>query len=248
MDHRIKLCLLACVGLTPGCFQEFESRAASGGSLLPDATAVDEASSPCPPGSNPETSDLDPSGGTILCSDPSSPIDTPTLITRLPVLLQDGGTSMDVCDSIRPAAMAIRTTFCSPCHAPPNQISGGFNYVLDDQKLITSHSVTKVDANNQYLRMIIPGNPDSSWVYMRIQQGLAATPGVGMPPILQGVPTSAQPRRPTGADLSFLRSWILSCLGSDPLSDGGPASDAAAADGGDAAPGEGGSNDASSGI
>src|SRR5215472_9590493 len=139
MDYRIALCVLTCGSLTTGCFQEFESRAASEGALVPDATAADDAPAPCPPGSNPETSDVDPTGGTILCSDPNSPIDTPTLITHLPVLLPDGGTSTDACDSIRPVAMAIRTTFCSPCHAPPNQISGGFNYVLDDQKLITSH-------------------------------------------------------------------------------------------------------------
>jgi hypothetical protein len=119
------------------------------------------------------------------------------------VYLEDGGTSTKPCENIVDRAYQIRKTYCAPCHAPPAGM-GGFNYVLDDQQLATSTSASYMDSSGHFLRMVVPGDPEGSWVYHRIESG-------AMPPSLP--PPAMSPPRPTISDISVLYFWILTCLG-----------------------------------
>jgi hypothetical protein len=199
-----------------GCFQELDPNAASGGPRNVNSTAPDisDAGPLCPDGQIPYASDLDLSGNTILCGDSDG--DIPLSIAPLPIVLDDGATTSVACDQITQLSHDIRVTYCSGCHAPPAGM-GGFNYVLDDNQLITAHSATYTDDAGAYRRMIIPGDPEDSWVYHRVAIG-------AMPPT-QNPPLPPIPH-PTISDISILHEWIENCLGAS----------SGAADAGDAAP------------
>jgi hypothetical protein len=80
---------------------------------------------------------------------------------------------------------------------------GGFDFVLDDERLKTAVSMTVDDAGKP-LRFVVPGDPEQSRLYRRIVVG-------EMPPV-QAPPLPANPI-PAVSDVSVLRAWIASCLG-----------------------------------
>lgn len=81
-------------------------------------------------------------------------------------------------------AAAILTTHCQRCHGETGGAKGGFNYVLDRDKLVDRRKLT-------------PGDPDSSPLFARIHDG-------EMPP-------ENVKRRLTPADVGVLKDWI--CAG-----------------------------------
>lgn len=129
-------------------------------------------------------------------------LETPT------IELADGSTTKDPCVQTTAQATAILTKDCAPCHAPPGN-AANFHSILDFTRLVTLQSSTQKDPfTGQFVRLVVPGDPDRSRVYLRILNG-------EMPPTFDA--SLPQLPRPTFSDLSLLRTWIQSCLGSDPL-------------------------------
>jgi hypothetical protein len=125
-------------------------------------------------------------------------LDTPA------IALASGGTTRDPCVQTTEQATAILSRNCSTCHAPPGN-AGGFQAILNFPELVTRVSSTQRDPlTGEPVRLLLPGQPDRSRVYLRIQGG-------EMPP--RPVDAAATPLpRPSLSDLSLLRTWIESCL------------------------------------
>ena len=82
-------------------------------------------------------------------------------------------------------ALAVLEKNCAQCHGPASKGEGGFNSVLDVQKMIEA---------KDYL---VPGNADKSYVFQRIRDG-------EMPPDSKKVTS-----RPTDEDVKLLKAWIV---------------------------------------
>jgi len=153
----------------------------------------------------------------------------PLALDTPPIQLDDGGTTSDPCSAIATQSLIIRQTYCAGCHSPPAGM-GGFDFVLDDARLVTAVSSVLDDAGMPE-RFIIPGDPDHSRLYRRVALG-------EMPPT-QSPPLPALPA-PNVSDISVLRYWITDCLGVTPVAaDDGSAGDDAAPPDDDASPGSG---------
>ncbi|MEY2931398.1 MAG: hypothetical protein RL033_2147 [Pseudomonadota bacterium] len=114
-------------------------------------------------------------------------------------------TTRDPCVATTLQAREILTTYCSECHAPPGA-AGGFASILDFPTLINARSTTQRDpVTNEAVRLLIPGSPEQSRLYLRARTG-------EMPP--RRDPALPQLARPTVSSLSVLRTWISSCVGS----------------------------------
>jgi len=125
-------------------------------------------------------------------------LDTPA------IELEDGTTTRDPCVATTQQAREILTTHCAECHAPPGA-AAGFSSILDFPTLITLRSATAKDPDTQeFVRLLIPGQPEKSRVYLRARNG-------EMPPTRP--PSERQLPRPTTSDISVLQDWIRSCLG-----------------------------------
>jgi hypothetical protein len=127
-----------------------------------------------------------------------------TALDTPPIELASGGTTRDPCVQTTEQATAILTRNCSACHAPPGN-AGGFQAILNFPELVTRVSSTQRDPlTGEPVRLVVPGDPDRSRVYLRIQGG-------EMPP--RPVDAAATPLpRPSLSDVSLLRSWIETCL------------------------------------
>jgi hypothetical protein len=88
------------------------------------------------------------------------------------------------CDSAKARVPGILTTNCAPCHGPTSKGEGGFKKVLDTDALIADGK-------------IIPGNPEGSPLYMKIESGV-------MPP-------AERTQRPDAEDQLLVKEWIT-CL------------------------------------
>lgn len=78
-------------------------------------------------------------------------------------------------------AQGVLKTHCQRCHGQDAKAKGGFNYVLDRERLVANDKV-------------IPGKPGESEIYQRIVKG-------EMPPADQNL-------RPSQDDVVVLRQWI----------------------------------------
>jgi WD40 repeat protein len=78
-------------------------------------------------------------------------------------------------------AQTVLRTYCYRCHGQDGAIEGGFNYILDRNKLIAR-------------RKIVPGQPERSPLMTRVLKGR-------MPP-------PAEKPRPSPADVQILQEWI----------------------------------------
>ena len=128
----------------------------------------------------------------------STSLDTP------PIELDDlGTTTRDPCVPTTRQAREILTENCAECHAPPGA-AGGFNSILDFPALMNARSGTVIDpVSGEPVRLLIPGEPEQSRLYLRAQSG-------EMPPLRD--PSLPRLPRPTTSDLSILHAWISSCL------------------------------------
>lgn len=115
----------------------------------------------------------------------------------------EGEATRDPCVATTRQATAILQQHCAGCHAPPAGM-GGFRSILDFPTLVTLVSNTQRDpATNEPVRLVIPGDPDSSRVYRRVAGG-------EMPPARDA--SLPQLPSPTTSEVSILREWIASCL------------------------------------
>lgn len=214
---------LCCISLLTNC-QDVNTGAASGGLRMRPApsagpvaptapTAARDAGAEVVSEDGPDSGcvvpfALDPLG-IIVCGDPIT--GEPPVVTETPPIQTRDGSTDDPCVQTTQQAYRIRETFCSSCHAPPASF-GGFNFILDDAKLVDPtvgiSNKTRDDAG-KLVRLIIPGDPDNSWIYQRVQHTLAAPRGQ-MPP-LNTDPTLPQNPRPSVSDISVLREWIENC-------------------------------------
>ena len=164
-----------------GCFYALDSEeleAKASGALSPAARAD----------AGPEDGD----GGSAF----TTSLDTPAIELDF----EGEDTTRDPCVITTAQATEILTQSCAPCHAPPASM-GSFNSILDFPKLVTVTSNTTNDPDTLLrARLVVPGNPDGSRLYRRVQAG--EMPPQRMPPL----------PRPTTSDISILRTWITSCL------------------------------------
>ncbi len=207
MNERNFIFLLFCATLATGCLQPVDSSASSSSAVSGGSAAP----APCN-GKQPFSLDTDPSGQTIVCPAADGG-DIPVALAPFPVFLDGGATSTNPCDLLGERSHAIREAYCAPCHNPP-QSMGSFNFCLDDSELMTAYSQNAIDPATGKLRhMLVPGDPDNSYLYLRVAIG-------NMPPL------GVMPR-PPASDVSVLREWITSCLGGHP-----PAAPSSGADSG----------------
>jgi len=138
--------------------------------------------------------------------DAGGPSEGPRFTTSLDtpaIELADGTTTRDPCVATTEQARDILTAYCAGCHAPPGT-AGGFSSILDFPTLITLRSSTVKDSTGEFARLVIPGQPDKSRLYLRARND-------EMPPVRP--PTEPQLPRPTISSVSLLRTWIQRCLG-----------------------------------
>jgi mono/diheme cytochrome c family protein len=103
-------------------------------------------------------------------------------LPALVVLFLAGAAGRAADSDLAARAQAILKTNCGRCHGPDSDAKGGFNYVLDRDRLVSNGKVT-------------PGTPLESQLYQRIKKG-------EMPP-------DKQKPRPSAADIDVLRQWIV---------------------------------------
>jgi hypothetical protein len=154
-------------------------------------------------------------------------------------------TTTDPCVATREQATEILTTYCAGCHGGRTAAEkhGDFNTILDTNALVMGVSSTVNDPENptMKMRLLVPGNPDGSRVYLRVSHG-------EMPPqAMLGLPPNPTP---SVSDISVLREWITNCIAPTPPppapgdSDGGPPPETTPPPAPDAGPSIGGQVDA----
>lgn len=147
-----------------------------------------------------EIASLQPDAG----SDYTVALDTPPIEVDF-----EGDVTLDSCVATTEQARAILERNCAGCHSPPAAM-GGFRSILDFPVLVTLTSSTLRDPDTgQFVRLVIPGDPDGSRLYRRAA-------GNEMPP-MRDASLPALPR-PSISDISVLRQWIEACLPRDPES------------------------------
>jgi len=191
----------ASAWLATGCFEQIDANDSSGHGAVGDAAIVSAGV---------ETN-------WQLCQSPSCDQVSgaiPFLDQTPPIYLPDGATTQTPCDDVEQASLALRQTYCGACHqAPADQ--AGINFVLDDQQLVGAQSQTALTDAGTPQPLIVAGDPQHSWFYVRTLQGMGGAAG-GMPPLaMPGYPAIP---RPTASDLSVMYGWILACF---PGTDGG---------------------------
>jgi hypothetical protein len=223
MTRCILLATLLTAPLAAGCFQQVDSGSASGGPVPQNAPSTNG------PGLPPEFADADlsqqcPPNSALcfqLCGSPECVLvgdaEVPAFLDTPVISLPEGGTTTDPCVAVTREATAIRSRACAPCHEAPHNV-GNFNYVLDDAKLAQSVSGVYMNpATMMKWRMLVPGDPASSWIYDRIATGqMPPDPGSWTQFISPAIAKNLIP--PNAEDLSVLYGWILNCA---PGADGG---------------------------
>jgi len=133
-----------------------------------------------------------------------------TFIAERPIgTLVNGETDTegDACAVTNRQAMDVITTSCAGCHTGENPLVDGFDlFDLQGTKKGMAHGQSFA---GKQLRYLIPGDPNKSLIYYRIEQG-------SMPMAAQD-PSGIAVRRPTISDISLLNGWIKFCVGIDPM-------------------------------
>ena len=232
---RILFALSPALLLATGCFQTIDNGVSGGGPLnstdtgggddasvaatgngLPAPFAGADLNQQCEAGSalcyelclSPECATTDGGGGVVI---------NPTLQTPAAVL-PEGGATDDSCVALEAESMQVRERSCSGCHGPMPALGfAGFNYVLDDSKLVGGTASTGQP-------MVAAGDPLNSYVWQRMNAGLANPMARNaMPPTpcsVSGASTAVCSNLvyPSAEDVSIMYAWILNCAGSQ---DGG---------------------------
>jgi WD40 repeat protein/mono/diheme cytochrome c family protein len=103
------------------------------------------------------------------------------LVLGILVLGSQSAQAADTPAELAHKAQAVLKTHCHRCHGKNGSLEGGFNYVLDRDKLVTR-------------KKVVPGQVEQSPLYKRLATGK-------MPP------ADVQPR-PSAAEIAVVRSWI----------------------------------------
>jgi mono/diheme cytochrome c family protein len=91
------------------------------------------------------------------------------------------GTTKEETQELARQAQQILTTHCYRCHGESGAAEGGFNYILDRDKLVARKKVT-------------PGDAEGSKLFRRVQH--------------DEMPPAEETARPTPAEVAVLRRWI----------------------------------------
>jgi mono/diheme cytochrome c family protein len=236
MNARISFVISVLAAAASGCFQELDPGVAgdpgannltfvADGGDLAEAAPIPILPAPFTGGDVDAALNQQCAYGSALCyqicGSPSCANQDNTIpaeVTTIPSVLPNGGTTADPCDVVRAQSLRIRQQSCSQCHGPPPAPGfSSFNFVLDDQALVTTIP------NTVMVPLVIPGNPSMSYLLQRVALGLSGGQ-TGMPPpaslASNLVPASIAKTvvSPTPEDLSILYAWILNCV---PGADGG---------------------------
>jgi hypothetical protein len=184
----VSTALAFAIGAFAGCFQQLDSGAATGPGMGAD-----------------DGGNADALTNWQLCQSPSCDLpngDIPFLNQTPPIYLPDGSTTTNPCAEVEQASMTIRQTYCVPCHEG-SSAQGNLGFILDDNELATAVSQSGTTDGGP-ARLIVPGAPLQSLLYVNVAQGLGKS-ATGMPP-----PTTTL--RPSASDLSVLYAWITACF------------------------------------
>jgi hypothetical protein len=230
MNGRTCFAVSVLAPAVSGCFQTLDPDVV-GGPLPKDSTFQADAA-PVPTLPAPFTSDDIRAAQTQqcaygsalcyqICGSPSCANHDNTIppeVISVPSVLSNGSTTADPCDAVRAQSLQIRRQACGQCHGPPPAPGfSAFNFVLDDQALVTKLPNTVV------VPLVIPGNPSLSHLFRCVESGLTGAQQ-GMPPqaslASNLVPSDVAHTvvYPTAEDISILYAWILNCV---PGVDGG---------------------------
>jgi hypothetical protein len=232
MKLRIVLAFGLSLPAAVGCFQTIDNGVVGGGPGPQDSTdreagpaigtLVDAGFPTAFAGYNPEQQC---EAGSALCfqlcnspecatsdGSPNSVILPPVLMTPA-VILPDGGQSTDPCVQLEAESMRIRTNSCSQCHSTAAPTVSVWNWVLDDNQLVT----TPGPGLTPPAPLVIAGNPNGSYLLQKIALGITGGSIQGMPPSPQsakGLTTAdaaATIVYPSPEDYSLMYAWILAC-------------------------------------
>jgi len=135
--------------------------------------------------------------------------ESPDSETASPASGADG--DADPCAAIEQESLAIRQRSCAQCHGPQGPKNSVFNFILDDQALVT------IVPPGVTVPLVIPGQPDASYFMQTVEDGLSGA-ATGMPPPPGRATNSVSPSvaativYPTSEDVSILLGWIASCV------------------------------------
>jgi len=184
-DRLWRLAALCAPMALAACFQEIDSSATQGTRTPPPVVEL-------PPG----CVEGDPCATTFTQEHPIG-----TLING------ETATEDSACAVTIKQAMDVIETSCVGCHAGATPQVEGFD-ITDLMGTKTSFAHGQTFAGKK-LRYLIPGDPDKSLIYYRIEKG-------SMPKAAQD-PSGIQVRQPTLSDISLLNGWIKFCIGVDPM-------------------------------
>jgi hypothetical protein len=181
------LAMLCAPMALAACFQQIDTGATQG-TLNP----------PVPPPPPPNCVPDEPCTTTFT---PDNPIGT----------LVNGKTDTegDACAVTIKQAMDVITTSCAGCHAGDSPLSQVDNFDIMDLQGAKTGLAHGQSFEGKELRYLIPGDPDKSLIYYRIEKG-------SMPLSAQD-PRGIAVRKPTLSDVSLLNGWIKFCIGVDPM-------------------------------
>lgn len=174
-------------GTDPSEDEGSDAPADTGADTGPNATPTSETSSSGSPVIGGDTSGDDTTGSSTGHGDTSGPSgnhDTGAGETQTDTGSIDPPPEDEFCDELQDAAQAILVGNCSTCHNPTAN-TGNFADVDNVLAMLRSG-------------MLVAGDPDSSLVFRRIENG--TMPPAGTTP------------RPDADDTEIMRDWITSCL------------------------------------
>jgi len=119
-------------------------------------------------------------------------------------------TQDNACAVTHDQAMDVITTSCAQCHTGGSPLSGVADFdIMDLQATKEGIAHGNQTFMGKDLRYLIPGDPDKSLIYYRIEKG-------SMPKAMLD-PRGIAVRQPTLSDVSLLNGWIKFCIGVDPM-------------------------------
>jgi hypothetical protein len=99
---------------------------------------------------------------------------------------------------------------CSGCHGAGGNKVPGYDFILEVATLIDPTTVSKGIVKGQ--RLVIPGDPDGSYLFQRMMNG-EMPPPAGVPENTDPAPLNVPA---TPAEASLVYEWIAHCLNAVP--------------------------------
>jgi hypothetical protein len=216
MMRHLAMLLLLCIPVASAACQPLDTGAASGGNSVVSGAGTlpgDDGGAVTPESLGLVQCAMGSPECFALCGSPSCALLDAAIPPELvsPVFyLPDGAAVTDPCLAVEADSIAVREKACAACHQDP-QRQGGFDYVLDDAKLAVGVANVAMNDAGMHLKMVVPGDPEHSFLYDRVMLGQMPPP-MSVASSIIGSAAAKNLRYPTAADETVLYAWIM-CLG-----------------------------------